>query len=148
MSYRLIQEQAIEKGLIMYRDIANSFRKEISIMRFGIGRSPIAKGAFGPSFAGQDDSGQGANSRDAQNSTEGASQRSRRRHTKRARAPDEDNSPSTVTRSCRACGLPHLLSNCYYVFPEKAPPRFTKNPELWSVVDKALEADLALQEEV
>jgi hypothetical protein len=147
-SYGLTQEQAIEKGLITYRDIANSFRKEMSTMRVGYtGRPSIAKGAFGPSFAGQDDSGQGANNGDAQNSAEGASQRSRRRPAKRTRAPDED-IPSTVTRSCGACGLPHPLSNCYYVFPEKAPPRFTENPELRSVVDEALEADSALQEEV
>ena len=144
-SYRVTQRQSIEKGLITYRDIAHDFREEMRSMRFGLkGKLPnIAKGAFGPSYAGQDNPDQDAG--DAQNSAEGASQRSRRRPTKRTRAPDEDiNSPSTVTRSCEACGLSHPISNCYYVFPEKAPRWFTENPEIRLAVDDALQKDAAL----
>jgi hypothetical protein len=53
-SYRITQEQQIDKGLVTFRAIANSFRTEMGPMRFGIGRPSIAKGAFGPSYARQD----------------------------------------------------------------------------------------------
>ena len=112
-------------------------------MRFGIGRSPIAKGAFGPSYAGQDNPDQDAG--DAQNSVEGASRR-RKRQPKRARVLD-DVVPSS-DRSCGACSLNHPLANCYYVFPEKAPQWFTENPEIRSSVDSQLETDVALRDEV
>jgi hypothetical protein len=146
-SYRITQKKQIEKGLITFREIANDFREEIGSMRFGQkGRTlpNIAKGAFGPSFAGQDNPDQDATG-DAQNSVEVAARR-RTRPSKRTRLPDEE-LPSTG-RSCVACGLLHPVARCYYVFPEKAPQRFVENPELRSMVDNLLKTDSALQEQV
>ena len=117
-------------------------------MHLGLkGRSPnIAKGAFGPSYAGQDNPDQDAG--DAQNSVEVAPRRQKKRLVKRARALDEDINSSS-TRTCEACGLAsHLITNCYYVFPEKAPQWFTENPEIRSAVDELLKSDAALRDEV
>ena len=47
-----------------------------------------------------------------------------------------------------ACGLPHPIANCFYVFPEKAPQWFHENPEIRLVVDGLLKSDTALKEEV
>ena len=120
-TYRVTQDELIEQGQITYKDIANAFCKEISLMHSRLkGRSPnIAKGAFGPSYTRQDNPDQDA-SRDAQNSVEGTSRRLRKRPVKRTRALDEDNSPSTVTRLYKVCGLHHPLANCFYVFLKKA----------------------------
>ena len=147
-SYRITQKKQIEKGLITFREIANDFREEIGSMRFGQkGRVPtIAKGAFGPSFAGQDNPDQDATGDAQRNSVEVASGRRARPSGKRTRLPDEDTSLSG--RSCVACGLPHPVTRCYYVFPEKAPQWFVENPELRSAVESLLKSDSALQEQV
>ena len=145
-SYRITQEQQIDKGLVTFRAIANSFCTEIGLMRFRVRRPSIAKGAFGPLYAGQDNPDQDA-TRDAQhNSREGDAVQRRRRPSKRTRLLDED--ISSTGRSCVACGLPHPIANCFYVFPEKAPQWFHKNPEVRSAVDSLLKSDTVLQEEV
>ena len=120
MSYRIIQKWQIEKGLITFREIANDFCEEIGSMHFGQKRRVpnIAKGAFGPSFAGQDNPDQDATGDAQHNSVEVAARR-RRRPSKRTRLLDEDN--SSTDRSCVACGLFHPIAKCYYVFPEQAP---------------------------
>ena len=61
-------------------------------MRFRKGKTLIAKGAFGPSYAGQDNPDQNATG-DAQNSVEGGARR-RTRPSKRARLLYEE-IPST-----------------------------------------------------
>src|SRR5436305_438576 len=72
-SYRIAQKQQIEKGLMMFRVIANDFHEEMeSLLRFsqkGNGLK-IAKEAFGPTYAGQDNPDQGATEDAQYNSTE------------------------------------------------------------------------------
>jgi hypothetical protein len=145
-SYTISKREQIEKGLITSLDLAHDFRQEMR-SRSGLkGRTPnIAKGAFGPSYAGQDNPDQDA-SGDAQNSAEGGGRRRGKKSAKHARASDEDD--ALPERSCAACGLPHLLANCFYVFRERAPQWFTENPEVRALVDRLLKTDLGLQEEV
>jgi hypothetical protein len=47
--------------------------------------------------------------------------------------------------ACLACGLPHNASECYYLFPEKAYPRFKPRQRITDRVNKALKDDVELQ---
>src|SRR5436305_2562713 len=53
-SYKMIKKKEIEAGSLSFRTLANDFRKEVrSALGNGVRRT-IAKGAFGPSFAGEE----------------------------------------------------------------------------------------------
>lgn len=56
VTYKMFKRQDIEDGTLTYRELANDFREEVRSSRLKQGSTPtIAKGAFGPSFADQDD---------------------------------------------------------------------------------------------
>ena len=53
-SYRMLHKQDIEAGNLTFRELANDFSYEVRLTHGNGSRRTIAKGAFGPSFAGQD----------------------------------------------------------------------------------------------
>jgi hypothetical protein len=147
-TFRMTHKMQIEKGLLTFRDVANDFRECIGMRFSQKGIVPkVAKGAFGPTYAGQDTPDQSTIG-DAQESAEVAS--TRRRCSKgplgKRRAPEEEEESSGV--SCVACGLFHPLSKCYYAFPEKAPNWFKENPEIRASVNEQLKSDTSLKEKI
>jgi hypothetical protein len=146
ISYRITKQEQIEKSILSFRVLANDFREYMG-MRFSPGRSPrVAKGAFGPTYAGQDTPDQSA-SGDAQlNSAEVASARRRRGPSRKRSAPEEEEDPSG--RLCEACDQSHALAVCFYVFPERAPNWFKENPEIRALVDEQLKENPSLKEQI
>ncbi|KAJ4256285.1 hypothetical protein NW764_016328 [Fusarium oxysporum] len=63
------------------------------------------------------------------------------RQTKRQRSPDGQ-------EKCPACGLPHALKKCFYVYPNLAWKGFRPQERLQKKVKEALEKDLDLQTQV
>lgn len=51
-TYKMIRQQEIENGTLTYRELARDFREEVASTP---SKQLVAKGAFGPSFADQDD---------------------------------------------------------------------------------------------
>ena len=113
--YRITQKQQIEKGLMTFRVIANDFREEMgSSLRFSQkGNGPkVAKGAFGPTYAGQDNPDQGATGDAQHNSAEVEAPRRRKGPLgKSTRLPDEED--SSTGRSCVACGQFNPVFKCF-----------------------------------
>src|SRR5436305_8549448 len=98
-----------------FRVIANDFREKMgSSLHFsqkGNGLK-IAKGAFGPTYAGQDNPDQGATGDAQHNSTEVEAPRCRKElQGKRTRLPDKED--SSTGRSCVACGQFHHVFKCF-----------------------------------
>jgi hypothetical protein len=149
-TFRMTHKMQIEKGLLTFRDVANDFREQMGTIRSTSQKGivpKVAKGAFGPTYAGHDTPDQGTLG-DAQDSAEVAS--TRRRRSKgplgKRRMPEEEEMSSSV--SCVACGLFHSLSKCYYVFPDKAPTWFKENPEIRASVDEQLKDNTSLKEQI
>jgi hypothetical protein len=64
----------------------------------------------------------------------------KRRSGKHNQRPNRENPDA-----CLTCGLLHEASECYYLFPEKAYPRFKPRQRITDRVNKALENDVELQ---
>jgi hypothetical protein len=138
---RVTYKVQIERGELTFRDLANDFREYMG-MRFSQGRVPIvAKGAFGPTYAGQDTPDQ-STLEDAQGS---AGVASIRHHGKRG-VPEEEEMSSGLP--CSACSQSHRLPKCYYIFPDKAPEWWKENPEVRALVDSQLKENATLIEQV
>jgi len=152
LTCKMTHKTQIEKGLLTFRDIANDFREYMGTMRISSQKGivpKVAKGAFGPTYAGQDTPDQGA-AEDAQSDSAEVVAPTQRRRNKRPldkhRTPEEEEMSSGIT--CVACGLFHPLSKCYYVFPDKAPNWFKENPEVRALVDEQLKENTSLREQI
>jgi hypothetical protein len=139
---RVTYKAQIERGELTFRDLANDFREYMATSGPNQRIIPkVAKGAFGPTYAGQDTPDQGT-FEDAQRSAEVASIR---HHGKRG-APEEEETSSGLP--CSACSQNHRLSKCYYIFPDKAPEWWRENPEIKALVDSQLKENATLKEQV
>ena len=146
-SYRMMKKKEIEAGNLSFRTLANDFREEVRSAPGNGVRRTIAKGAFGPSFAGeacdgeenQRAAGDALNQGDRETRVEGRGGRKpsgKRRYTGGSQS------------ACPACGQFHALSECYYVFKDKAPSWFCFRSETEDVVKKALKENDQLRSEV
>jgi len=173
-SYKLLKTAELTQN---YRAVANDFREEVrqsTKARIPVG-SRIAKGSFGPSFAGKEakdayqekldseveagsDGGEQNNDRKRQRGsgvTEG--ERPKKRLNKavgKARSPEgrkpkngPKKAPGAATTTCPCCGQFHHLKNCWYIFPELAPEDFIQREHIRVRVKEAL-LDPKLEEEV
>jgi hypothetical protein len=149
-SYQITQQDKIDEGLLTFRKVAHDFREKMGNIRISQGYGPrVAKGAFGPTYAGQDTPDQGTTEDAQKSSTEGALSDRRRRgkgSLGKRKAPEEEEESSG--RFCVACDLNHPLFKCYYAFPEKAPQWFKENPEVRAAVDNLLKTDSTLREKI
>jgi hypothetical protein len=143
-AYRLTKAAEVELSTLSYRTLANDFRKAVKLPGPNARSSRIAKGSFGPTFAGQE-AEEMAYAPDA--STQGAPERRRRTRTQKRRRSRET-SISTGRVICRACGQRHDLHVCYYLFPSKAPDGFREREAMRRTVDQNLKEDHVLAEEV
>jgi len=127
----------------------------------------LAKGAFGPSFAGEDaEPEQGkeeAKTRKKKNKSKAGKQLTedvnspteRGRTPKRAASSSRDHLDDSRSRSrapkrrqCRACGGFHLYKRCYYLFPDLAPEAWVARSEIKKVVKEALDEDKDFADEI
>jgi hypothetical protein len=122
----------IENGTLTFKKLANDLRKEL-LKGTTSKVDRVAKGAFGPSFANLDDTKQ--LKEDEQEKKKGKG--------KRKMTIEE---PLAKCSTYRLKG--HPLSNCLYVFLEKANGRFKAREDRQEEVNKKLEEDDQLQKEV
>jgi ferredoxin len=148
-SIKISYKAQIEQGLLTFRDLANDFREYMESNTQIVNQrnnSKVAKGVFGPTYAGQDTPDQ-STPEDAQDrSAEVATSRRRNKGPLGKRGVQDEEASSED--SCVACGLPHPLSRCYYVFPEKAPNWFKGKQKLRALVDRELTENSTLIEQV
>ena len=175
-SYKLTKEAQLT---LTYRAVANDFREEVrqsTKARIPVG-SRIAKGSFGPSFAGKEaknavqedapdsevepgsDEGEQKNGRKRQRGSgsgngSGNGKRKKQRSSSPADLPESKRpkngpkkAPGTAPTTCPCCGQFHRLEKCFYVFPELAPDSFVEREHVRDRVKEAL-LDKDLQEEV
>ncbi|GKU14625.1 unnamed protein product, partial [Fusarium langsethiae] len=142
-AYEISQQSLIQDEALIYRDLANAFRNKLrnaeAANSQGSTRGRIARGVFSASFAGecpQDDEGDAHIIEGQYRSTKKGG-----RKTKRQRSPDGQ-------EKCPACGLPHILEKCFYVYPNLAWKGFRPRERLQTKVKEALEEDLDLQAQV
>lgn len=103
----------------MYRKLTREVPELCSKGLSGAMKSNIAKGSFGPTFAG-DPAEEG--------NEQGCPPQPRENKRKR-------------TIKCKACNQGHDVGDCYYLFPEKAPKEFKARDHVRSRVEEKLKQD-------
>ncbi|RYC77300.1 hypothetical protein BFJ63_vAg19826, partial [Fusarium oxysporum f. sp. narcissi] len=134
-SYKISSKTLLQNRALSYRDVGNAFRNELQDAEATKGR--VARGAFSASYAGedpQDDEG------DA-HIIEGQYHSTKTGERKRQRSPEK-------RQECPACGLPHELAKCFYVFPNQAWKGFKPREKIQQKVKETLEEDSDLQAQV
>ncbi|KAJ8103702.1 hypothetical protein POJ06DRAFT_217226 [Lipomyces tetrasporus] len=151
-AYGVSAKVEIREETLSFRTIANDLREEMrrrsKSSKGSNGR--IARGAFGPTFSGLseeslDDRGLGDTSARPDDEPQGRGRLGKVSPGKRKRTAAEG--PSRGAK-CQACGQPHPLSRCFYVFPEHAQSWWRKNDEIQQKVEQALKTDQDLIKEV
>jgi len=130
----------VEAGTLTSQELAKGFRR--AVKRFPTGAARVAKGSFGPSFAGlaaEEDTPDSSESKNSENEKSGKKKDSKqRKHT------DVD-----AATACRGCGLTgHYHLHCFYLLPQKAPKGFKPREELKKAAEQALKEDISLAEEI
>src|SRR5215469_2459236 len=156
-AYRLNKTEEVNTGTLDYRTLANDFRIAVKAAKTEANTSRVAKGSFAATFAGQGTDDE----TDASESS--AKAKSRRRQKANKRKPDsrdasgtgkgkrrhsQTDSISSSRPRCRACGLRHHHTACFYLFPKKAPKTFIPSEIIKKRVEENLRDDTSLAEEV
>jgi hypothetical protein len=167
-AYRLVSEDKVEAGTLIFRDTAKAMRTAAT-HQARAKSTRIAKGAFGSSFAGEE--AETLQQRDAlepekeepaekrkrrrRKSTKGANEPPAGRSQSTARRecstpPDQENqsSPPSKRRKCQGCGGLHSYRKCFYLFPTLAPEYWVPRAETTKMAKKALEEDEDFAEEI
>jgi hypothetical protein len=153
--YRLAKSAEVESGTLSYRTLANDFRKAAKALRPDARTSKVAKGSFGPTFAGQG-AEEETDASDASTKPGKKRQSSKRKpdsqeamaSEKGKRRRSRANSLPIGRAKCRACEQRHDFYACYYLFHSKAPKGFKPNEILKRRVEQNLKDDQGLAEEV
>jgi len=144
VTYKLIKKRDIEDGTLSYRELANDFREEVRSARQKQGSYPtIAKGAFGPSFADQDDQRAAVDALEQGDAETQAGGKGGFGKTGKAKRGHNDGSQPV----CLACGQFHSVKDCYYVFRNAAPKWFRFKKETEDLVANRME-DEQLKKEI
>jgi hypothetical protein len=145
-SYKQAQKHASADGSLEYRDIGQDFRQELESHDPQKGK--VAKGAFTTTYDGSgshdDENGDAHVVEDSKPPRRGATGS---RGGKRGIRADPGRY-SSGQKGCLACANPHALAECYYVFPEKAFPRWKPNQDVKERVREKLENDADFQAQV
>ncbi len=167
-SYRLFSREKVEAGTLIYRDTANDLRAAAAHQAKKSKPLRIGKGAFGPSFAGENaEPLQGDASE--QDDEEPADKRKRRKLnsgrgatiqpptgrsqtatrgdcSSDSKSKDQTTLPSR--QKCRGCGGRHSYWKCFYLIPILAPETWIPRTEIAKTAKKALEEDKDFAEEI
>jgi hypothetical protein len=155
-AYRMNKKEAIRNGSLSYRTVGNDFRDQLRVQGKSINKpAKIAKGSFGPTFAGVEEPDRDKESEQQDKDERETKDKKNKKGSKRKRDSTvealsrESQEHSGIRQSCRVCGgIGHLLTGCFYAFPKKAPPYFKEHPVKRRIVDLVLASDTALAEEV
>ena len=102
----------------------------------------IAKGAFDPSFAGQD------HQLAAEDALDQGDEETRAEGKGKKKGAGKRKYTGGSQSGCPACDQNHPLPECYYAFPERAPKWFRFKRETEEKVKKAMEENEQLRLEV
>jgi hypothetical protein len=148
-SFRQFKQEAIADGSLTFREVGNDFRKELTAQN-PQKNARVTKGAFATTYDGDKDHsseyGDAHTAEDHIPPRRGATvSRGNRISSGTKRVPSrEENSDG----GCPACKMPHALAECYYIFPEKAYPKWTPRERVKERVREALENNADLQAQV
>ena len=167
-AYELTRTQEVENNTLVYRTVANDLRKVLEKERNRGWK--LAKGSFGPTFAGEADQYAAAESPpDAEASTGVGTKRQARdygrgieaKRRKREEASRDEEASSTkptrrdqrkdsseARRVCRGCEGFHSTKKCYYLLPDQAPEGWTPRTQTRKIVDRNLKKDSILKRDV
>jgi len=167
-AYELTRTQEVENNTLIYRTVANDLRKVLEKERNRGWK--LAKGSFGPTFAGEADQYAAAESPpDAEASTGVGTKRQARdygrgieaKRRKREEASRDEEASSTkptrrdqrkdsseARRVCRGCEGFHSTKKCYYLLPDQAPEGWTPRTQTRKIVDRNLKKDSILKRDV
>jgi hypothetical protein len=151
-AYRMTKMEAIRNGSLTFRTVGNDFRDQLRVLRKSTSKPvKIAKGSFGPAFAGAEEpstdelQGQYEEERKMPDKKYKKGSKLKRKWNSELNQDLRNTRPRQI---CKACGMDHQLTKCYYAFPRKAPPTFKENPVTRRMVDLMLTNDKSLAEEV
>ena len=146
-AFLISHKQKIDDNELSYRIVANSLRDKARTLDTRTG-SRVAKGTFGPTFAGGEDKpdGEDTEMRDTGDRlTSGAGSRKKKSNSgKRKRTATTGESDKT----CKACYGYHPLEECFYVFEDKRTEWFKERQAVRRIVDANLKMNPALMEEI
>jgi hypothetical protein len=167
-AYGITKDPQVDNDSLDFHTVANDLRKMASQSFPAMAK--IAKGAFGPSFAGKEyqygrceesleDANEDKTKRKRGHSRPTQGQQNNRLLSSNARMPDKEVEPvasrkrkattSEYTRRvCRGCGGYHLTQNCFYLFPDKAPEGWTPRPRFQKLTEDNLKEDPTLKAEI
>ena len=167
-AYELTRTQEVEKNTLAYRTVANDLRKVLEKERHKGWK--LAKGSFGPTFAGEADQYAAAESPpDAEDSTgvsakrrardDGRGIEAKRRKREEASRDEEASSTNPTSRDqrkdssearrvCRGCEGFHSTKKCYYLLPDQAPEGWTPRTHTQRIVDRNLKKDSSLRKDL
>jgi hypothetical protein len=160
-AYGINKDPQVDDETLDFHMVANDLRKvAIQSCHAKIATAKIVKGAFGPTFAGEEcqhgRSEKGPEDADEDNSTGKKGGKSRPGKGKQGNEVLSDASrkrKATIgeeaRKVCRACeGIGHWTHRCFYLFPDKVPEGWTPREHLQKLVENNLKEDATLKEEV
>jgi hypothetical protein len=145
-------EEKLDDDTLTYGDMSRYFRRLITkINKSPRSTSRVAKGSFATRQQGGDNiSTEETKYRGRQaNVSPDRRGRSRSRSTDYSRKRDYDSMENSNSRQhCAGCGGLHLIWGCFYLFPHLAPPGWNRQDWLVGRINRFLEADSPLAQEV
>jgi hypothetical protein len=170
-AYELTRTQEVENNTLVYRTVANDLRKVVEKERHKGWK--LAKGSFGPTFAGEayqyaaeesppdaeESTGVGTKRRAREARDDGRGIEAKRRKREEASRDEEASSTRRVSRDqrkdssearrvCRGCEGFHSTKKCYYLLPDQAPEGWTPRIQTQKMVDRNLKKDSTLKKDM
>ncbi len=154
--YAGIYKEKLEEKTLTIGEVAKDLRKEAERRNFLPQRERlprVAKGAFGPTYAGEPaspphrDTEAEAGETDPHTKGSGSSQKRKAKPL----APTRRKRTATLSESdsvCKACDGNHSLARCYYAFPESAPAYFEERKVIRDALEHRLRTDPSLKDEI
>ncbi|OJD21809.1 hypothetical protein ACJ73_06847 [Blastomyces percursus] len=125
--YAVNQREKIRNKTLDFSEVAMNIREALR-SELELGQQPktrIAKGAFGPTFAGHGDSDE--------------------EELEKSKRPTRKRKHSNATqKTCQACGYFHLTERCFYLFPESTPEGWKEKDHIRQQVDQAFKEDATI----
>ncbi|KAJ3454848.1 hypothetical protein MRS44_013448 [Fusarium solani] len=154
--YAGIYKDKLEDKSLTIGEVAKDLRKEAerrNILHTEEKRSRITKGAFGPTFAADQEStaqpdtqiqSKESSVHPQEQSSDGKRKANQAPSSRRKRVASSNNTDTI----CKACDGNHALAKCYYAFPNTAPEYFKERKIIRDAFEHRLGIDSSLKEEI
>jgi hypothetical protein len=161
-AYGISKDPKVDDETLDFHSVANDLRKEAKEVDLSKSGRRIAKGAFGPTFGGEENPyGRSEESPEADEDKKPRKGKDRRPRQGKGKQEDENQSDAgpkrkvttgdaataATRRVCRACEGVHYTSHCFYLFPNRAPEGWIPRPDLKKLTKNNLETDSTLKDE-